>query len=153
MALLEGVDGLTDESLIDTLADLGTYAAKYITFLADNYPEMTAQFVQRYRPNTRIEDYQGNEGFDAVGIVLNRRHTTDNKRFEKFDTQALCFKEIQEIYTNLEELLLRGEWSVANPQKCELAADLSILAIQYLLLSAHDSSREFAAFARSIEKL
>ena len=140
---------LADEGQMDTLADLATYAAKYLTFLADTDPVGTIAFMARYRPTEPIDRYQGNYGFDDVGEVLALRYDQD-RTLKAIQTQAECFLRVQEAYAIVERLAREGG---ATETKCEVIADLALSALHYMMLLALEAPGPSAAFKSSIERL
>ncbi len=148
----EGVKATSDESLLDTIADLAVYATKYLTYLAEHYESIFQEFIEQYLPADSIENYYYNEGFDAVVKILIKRYKSTNK-WEAISNYPDCFTTIKTHYKGLEDVLINGDWRKSDPRKCSLAADLAISAMHYLVLVSMIEPEDFKRIVSFIETL
>jgi hypothetical protein len=141
-----------DESLLDTVSDLAVYAAKYLTYLAEHYPDIFLSFIASYNDAEPLEHYIYNEGFGAVGRILSQRYHSSFCSTE-LQTYQDCFAAMTLHYKALEDMLINGDWRSHDPRKCTHAADLSLSAFQYLVLSADQEPVLFQRLVTYIQTL
>lgn len=151
--IVDNAKATSDESLVDTIADLAVYAAKYLTYLAEHYPALFQEFITLYPPVESINAYSHNmDGFGFVAQILIKRHGSSS-RWARVLEYAECFEMIQTNYKALDDLLINGDWRASDPRKCTLAADLSISAAHYLFLLSEREPNSFSRFVNFIQTL
>lgn len=148
--ITEQVTPTTDESLLDTLADMAVYATKYLTYLAEEYQDIFKEFIEQYPPIEPLENYLPNEGFDAVAKILIRRYET-TAQWQQMSSYNDCFEAIKNSYKGLEDILIYGDWRSNEPRKCLLTADLAMSSMHYLVLASNKEPEEFKKLLRYIE--
>ncbi|MCT7989628.1 hypothetical protein [Laspinema olomoucense] len=148
----ENVKPTADESVLDTFADLAVYSTKYLTYLAEHYPEMFQEFIQ---PNSTAEDlqtYWHNEGFDPTSKLLTQRYES-SEQWQQISSYQGCFEAIRDAYKQLEDIFVNQDWRVSDRRKCSLSADLAIVSLQYLVLASQQEPENFQKFAEAIANL
>jgi len=151
--VIDGVKATTDESLVDTLADLAVYAAKYLTYLAENYSSIFHEFVSLYPPIEAIDAYSHNlKGFDHVAGILIRRYKSSGNWARAIEYSD-CYEMIRTSYKSLDDLLIFGNWRANDFRKCTLAADLSISAVHYISLISQREPQPFYRFVNFVNTL
>jgi uncharacterized protein YfbU (UPF0304 family) len=150
--VVDGVRATNDETLLDTLADLAVYSAKYLTYLAEFYESIFVDFINQYPPTEDVESYYYNDGFDSVSIILIRRYRSSLQIRRISDLEG-CFQIIKQEFELLESLLIDGDWRSLDSRKCSATADLAISAIHAVLLLAREDSSQFERFSNYVENL
>ncbi|MBK4732823.1 hypothetical protein JJD41_23570 [Oxynema sp. CENA135] len=148
----ENVKPTADESILDTFADLAVYSTKYLTYLAEHYPEIFRGFLQPYEKAEPLETYWYNEGFDPMQQILIERYGR-SPEIRSLETYRDCYERIKIAYQELENMFVNRDWRVGDPRKCSLAADLAMTSIHYLVLASHREPESMAQFAMAIENL
>jgi thymidylate synthase len=151
-SLVGGAKPTSDESLIDTLADLAVYATKYLTYLAENYPGIFEDFIRQYPPLLSLEEYADNlHGFDAVAPALISRYVAGRNSLD-LTQLSQCYDEIERHYSLLREILTR-DGLADDPRKCSSGADLAIGAVHYLVLLSREDPETFGLFVDQVGRL
>ncbi len=148
----ENVKPTADESVLDTFADLAVYSTKYLTYLAEHYPEMFQEFIH---PNSAAEDlqtYWHNEGFDPTSKLLTQRYES-SEQWQQISSYQGCFEAIRDAYKQLEDIFVNNDWRVSDRRKCSLSADLAIVSLHYLVLASQQEAENFQKFAEAIANL
>ena len=155
MSLAKGATGTSDEGMIDTIADLCVYSAKYLTLIAEMYPVAFTDFLQPFiGGQTFIVDadgYTGNEGFDRTVDMLQAHPFLGNNLAPRDLEESL--KEIEKCYVILEEILTVPNRKERGQQVTPAAAAMGLycaLAIQYM---AKESPSLWASYVITVEGL
>jgi thymidylate synthase len=144
-------DGL-NESLVDTIADIGVYAAKYLTYLAETYPDMFSSFVQPYDTVHVVSDFARTiEGFELILDILDQMYN-ESGEWNVVSDYAACFQRISNNYKGLEAILIGHDSRAANPLKCVLAADLALVSFHQLALMSRIDGEKFARFVQYVNE-
>lgn len=150
--ITERAKATTDETLLDTLVDLAVYSTKYLTYLAEYYGPVFADFLKQYQLNAEIEKYRYNEGFEPMlNILAKRYHASDT--IKKLSTLLECFNVIKQNHGLLQDILINGDWRASDPRKCSAAADLALAAIHSVVLLSQEDSMQFGKFKNDVENL
>lgn len=148
----ENVKPTADESVLDTFADLAVYSTKYLTYLAEHYPEMFQEFIQTDSAAEDLQTYWHNEGFDPTSKLLTQRYESSNE-WQQISTYQGCFEAIRDAYKELEDIFVNNDWRVSDRRKCSLSADLAIVSLHYLVLASQQEPENFQKFAEAIANL
>ncbi len=142
----------SDESLLDTVADMAVYLTKYMTYLAEHYQTIFKEFIGQYPSVEPIEHYWDNQGFESVVKILIRRYDNSGE-WEQISNYGDCFAALSKNYKVLEDILINGDWRSSDPRKCSFAADLAISAMHFLVLASQKEPEKFQKLLRYIEML
>ncbi len=148
----ENVKPTADESVLDTFADLAVYSTKYLTYLAEHYPEMFQEFIQPYSVAEDLQTYWHNEGFDPTAKLLTQQYESSNQ-WQQISSYQGCFEAIRDAYKELEDIFVNNDWRVSDRRKCSLSADLAIVSLHYLVLASQQEPENFQNFAEAIANL
>ncbi|MBO0350135.1 hypothetical protein J0895_13630 [Phormidium pseudopriestleyi FRX01] len=148
----ENVKPTADESVLDTFADLAVYSTKYLTYLAEHYPEMFQDFIQPDSAAETLQTYWHNEGFDPTSKLLTQRYQSSDQ-WQQISTYQGCFEAIRDAYKELEDIFVNNDWRVSDRRKCSLSADLAIVSLHYLVLASQQEPENFQKFAEAIANL
>ena len=148
----ENVKPTADESVLDTFADLAVYSTKYLTYLAEHYPEMFQEFIQPDSAAEDLQTYWHNEGFDPTSKLLTQRYES-SEQWQHISSYQGCFEAIRDAYKELEDIFVNQDWRVSDPRKCSLSADLAIVSLHYLVLASQQEAENFQKFAEAIANL
>ncbi|MCT7986073.1 hypothetical protein NG796_22610 [Laspinema sp. A4] len=148
----ENVKPTADESVLDTFADLAVYSTKYLTYLAEHYPEMFQEFIQPYSIAEDLQTYWHNEGFDPTSKLLIQRYES-SEQWQQISSYQGCFEAIRDAYKKLEDIFVNNDWRVSDSRKCSLSADLAIVSLHYLVLASQQEPENFQKFAEAIANL
>lgn len=151
--IVDDARATTDETLLDTLADLAVYSAKYLTYLAENYKLMFRTFIAQYQDQSiEIETYYGNKGFDFMADALTKRyHETD--KVSHLKELSECYQIIKQNFELLDDILIKGDWRTDDARKCSTSADLAITGVHAVLLIVENDPSQFSRFVKFIEDL
>lgn len=140
----------SDETLVDTIVDLTVYALKYLTYIAEFYPEDFISYFNTHLNKLDLGKCVHNEGFeymlDSILIIYN-----DNN-INQFDSQTECFLKIQTAYRSLESILINTP-TINNQEKCEYCNIIACSSIRYLELEFLASPVSFATFKAFVDNL
>ncbi|MCT7954006.1 thymidylate synthase [Laspinema palackyanum] len=148
----ENVKPTADESVLDTFADLAVYSTKYLTYLAEHYPEMFQEFIQTDSTAEPLQTYWHNEGFDPTSKLLTQRYES-SQQWQQISNYQGCFEAIRDAYKELEDIFVNNDWRVSDSRKCSLSADLAIVSLHYLVLASQQEPENFQKFAEAIANL
>lgn len=148
----EKVKPTADESVLDTFADLAVYSTKYLTYLAEHYPEMFQEFIQTYSAAEDLQTYWHNEGFNPTSKLLTQRYES-SEQWHQISSYQGCFEAIRDAYKQLEDIFVNNDWRVSDSRKCSLSADLAIVSLHYLVLASQQEPENFQKFAEAIANL
>lgn len=152
--IVKGAVHTLDETLADTMADLCVYAAKYLTYLAENYPDLLRNFISRYDMSVELETYAHNlDGFRPVTEVLLARYNENAKQWADVQTTVGCYKLINDNFRILENILSGSQSHSPDIVKCEATADLALAAAHFLVLSCKQDKAEFDKFVDGIRAM
>jgi thymidylate synthase len=153
-ALKEGTAALSDESILDTVADLAVYCTKYLTYLAEQYPAAFAEFRAACQPATPIEAYQGNSGFGAVAKLLwERQQQADNARGDAPAGGDQDVADIRGAYAALEHRLVTHPGSGSPAEKVAAAAQIASAAVRWLVKASQVEGERFPRFVAAVDAL
>ncbi len=148
----ENVKPTADESVLDTFADLAVYSTKYLTYLAEHYPEMFQEFIQPDSVAEDLQTYWHNEGFDPTSKLLTQWYES-SEQWQQISSYQGCFEAIRDAYKELEDIFVNNDWRVSDRRKCSLSADLAIVSLHYLVLASQQEPENFQKFAEAIANL
>lgn len=148
----ENVKPTADESVLDTFADLAVYSTKYLTYLAEHYPEMFQEFILPDSVAEDLQTYWHNEGFDPTSKLLTQRYES-SEQWQQISSYQGCFEAIRDAYKELEDIFVNQDWRVSDSRKCSLSADLAIVSLHYLVLASQQEPDNFQKFAEAIANL
>lgn len=148
----ENAQATADESIVDTIADLAVYAAKYLTFLAGKYPHDFEIFLSNFKEHQKVNEYSSTiEGFELMTKLLIQQATLDK---QKFSSVEQCFLEIEKNYSQIEHLLITDEnKATEHSSKCSLASNISLASTYYLVLLASQDNLNFKKFKNYVDSL
>jgi len=149
--IVEDARATADETLLDTLADLTVYSAKYLTYLAEHYKSMFKTFIIQYQDQP-IETYYGNEGFDFIADALVKRYLETDKASNLKGLHE-CYQIIKQNFELLDDILIKGDWRAKDARKCSTSADLAITGVHAILLVVERDPAQFLRFEKFIEDL
>jgi hypothetical protein len=131
----------TVEPLVDTLADLAIYAAKYLTFLAESQPNAFSTQASA----ATCADFEG-----ALRTVLARKPAFRNAREERSDVRTL-FGKIAVAMQRLEALLVGPPTEYRPGEKAETVVAIAGGSLVLLERLADASPELWSASVREVD--
>ncbi len=152
VATAKNVAPVVDESILDTVADLAVYCAKYLTYLAEQHPAAFCAFQAHVAPAIPVETYQGTAGFGAV-LQLLRLWQADDTGGDTPLGQDHSVATIRAGYAALEHLLVQTPGSGSPAEKVAAAAKMAAAAVRLLVAASQADGARFLQFMHSVDSL
>lgn len=152
--LLAGAKATADEGLFDTFSDLCVYAGKYLTLIAELYPNQFLNKILVTRDvvlDGEVDGFQGNEGFDAVLDELIRSGWVECA-YELLETVEDCMEFIEVEYASMEKNLL-GNNRIEDGSIATNSAKMCIACAQALRILSHENPGLWDSYSASVERL
>lgn len=151
-----GTKALSDESILDTIADLAVYCTKYLTYLAEQHPTEFSLFQAKWSVSTPIEAYQGNAGFGTVARLLEARQEQEqpgSMRQGSPESQVQNIADIRAGYAALERMLVEVPGLSPPAEKIAAAAQMTTGAVRYLVAESRDKRETFMRLVHGVDAL
>jgi len=161
VAMAAGAQGTADESILDTIADLCVYAGKYLTLIAEMYPQAFADFLKSpdmqmvYPPD--VDHYAHTMGFDAVLDMLWERYRKGDSKVGLIFYQDIdeVYRDMEASYQILETTITDKDYPVGahgkNVTGC--AVRLCILSAEAIRLLTQEQPKLWESYVRTVAEL